>query len=261
MPSLSVGEYSLVFNMLSLAVAAMVGSFAFFVMSQKIIGAKYRVSMIVSSLVVLIAGYHYYRIMGSWESAFSLVNGSYEPSGKPFNDAYRYVDWLLTVPLLLVELVLVLNLSKGSTGPMLRNLVIAAVLMIGLGYPGEISSDLGTRNLWGVLSTIPFIYILVVLWGQLGAQLSTASESVRTLFINTRYLLIATWGFYPIAYAIGTWGGLQSAGAIVSVQVGYTIADITAKCLYGVMIFAIAYQKSKEDGSLPSQIEEKQLAR
>jgi bacteriorhodopsin len=262
MPILSVGEYSLVFNMLSLAVAAMLGSFAFFVMSQKIIGAKYRVSMIVSSLVVLIAGYHYYRIMGSWEGAFALVDGSYQPTGKPFNDAYRYVDWLLTVPLLLVELVLVLNISKkGGSGSMLSKLVIAAVLMIGLGYPGEISNDLATRNIWGVLSTIPFIYILVVLWGKLGSEMSSASESVQALFKNTRYLLIATWGFYPIAYAIGTWGGLESAGSIVAVQVGYTIADITAKCLYGVMIFAIAYQKSKEDGSLPSQIEEKQLAR
>ena len=172
MPSLSVAQYSLVFNMLSLAVAAMLGSFAFFVMSQKIIGAKYRISMIVSSIVVLIAGYHYYRIMGSWEQAFTLVNGGYEASGKPFNDAYRYVDWLLTVPLLLVELVLVLNLSKDSTGPMLKKLIIAAVLMIGLGYPGEVSSDLMTRNIWGILSTIPFIYILAVLWGQLGAQLS-----------------------------------------------------------------------------------------
>ena len=144
---------------------------------------------------------------------------------------------------------------------MLRNLVIAAILMIALGYPGEISTDLATRNLWGVLSTIPFIYILVVLWGQLGAQLTNASESIKVLFTNTRYLLIATWGFYPIAYALGTWGGLNTSGSIVAIQVGYTIADITAKCLYGVMIFAIAYQKSKEDGSLPSQIEEKQLAR
>jgi hypothetical protein len=73
--------------------------------------------------------------------------------------------------------------------------------------------------------------------------------------------LIATWGFYPIAYAIGTWGGAMSPESVVAVQVGYTIADITAKALYGVMIFVIAYQKSKEDGSLPSMIEEKQLSR
>jgi bacteriorhodopsin len=259
LPSLTMGEYSLVFNMLSFSVAAMFGSFAFFVMAQKMVGASYRMSLMVSSLVVLIAGYHYFRIMGSWEAAYTLVDGVYQPSGKPFNDAYRYVDWLLTVPLLLVELVLVLNLAKGKTGPMIRNLTIAAVLMIALGYPGEISRDLGTRNLWGVLSTIPFIYILWVLWVSLGEQLKTSSPQVRTLFSNTRYLLLATWGFYPIAYALGTWLPMDSSSAAVSVQVGYTIADVTAKALYGVMIFVIAYTKSKEDGSLPALIEAKHI--
>jgi len=261
MDALNVGQFDLISNAFSFAIAVMGAATIFLFLGRSQVAPQYKTAVTISGIVTLIAFYHYWRILESFEAAYSVSNGIVTATGIAFNDAYRYVDWLLTVPLLLVELVLVLNLNKGSTGPMLRNLVIAAVLMIGLGYPGEISSDLATRNLWGVLSTIPFIYILVVLWGQLGAQLSSASESVRTLFINTRYLLIATWGFYPIAYAIGTWGGLQSANAIVSVQVGYTIADITAKCLYGVMIFAIAYQKSKEDGSLPSQIEEKQLAR
>jgi bacteriorhodopsin len=166
----------------------------------------------------------------------------------------------LTVPLLLVEFVLVLNLGKGRTGPMIRNLSIAAVLMIALGYPGEISRDLGTRNFWGIMSTIPFIYILFVLWNSLGEQLKTASPQIRTLFSNTRYLLLATWGFYPIAYALGTWLPMDSSIATVGVQVGYTIADVSAKALYGVMTFVIAYTKSKEDGSLPSLLEAKQFS-
>lgn len=251
MPELSFGQYSLVFNMLSFAVASMLGAFAFFVMAQSIIGKKYRASMIVSSLVVLIAGYHYYRIMGSWEAAYVLSGDTYVASGKPFNDAYRYVDWLLTVPLLLVELVLVLQLGKDKTGPMLTKLIIAAMLMIGLGYPGEISSDITTRNIWGVASTIPFLYILAVLWGQLGEAVEGANDKVKSLFLNTRYLLIATWGFYPIAYAIGTWSTTGAAGQ-VGLQVGYSIADVLAKAFYGCMIFAIAYEKSKADGSLPS---------
>jgi bacteriorhodopsin len=63
-----------------------------------------------------------------------------------------------------------------------------------------------------------------------------------------------TWGFYPIAYLIGTFGGAESASAAVGVQVAYSIADVTAKALYGVMIFAIAYEKSSVDGSLPSSL-------
>ncbi len=250
-PSLSVGQYSLVFNMLSFAVASMLGSFAFFVMSQKLVGAKYRAALAVSAVVVLVAGYHYYRIMGSWVDAYHLVDGQYVSSGKPFNDAYRYVDWLLTVPLLLVELVLVMGLGKGKQGAMMIRLVVAAALMIGLGYPGEISSDWGTRNFWGILSTIPFVYILYVLWVELGGAISSQSPKVQSLVKGIRLLLLATWGFYPIVYAlVGL--GLTGAQAEVAVQVGYSIADVTAKALYGVVIFAIAYAKSEADGSLPA---------
>ena len=61
-------------------------------------------SVILSTMVVGIAGYHYFRIFGSWEAAYVLEGGAYVASGTPFNDAYRYMDWLLTVPLLVVEL-------------------------------------------------------------------------------------------------------------------------------------------------------------
>ena len=59
-------------------------------------------------------------------------------SGQPFNDAYRYVDWLLTVPLLLIELVLVMGLSPEETSSKAWSLGSASALMVALGYPGEI---------------------------------------------------------------------------------------------------------------------------
>jgi bacteriorhodopsin len=72
---------------------------------------------IASAIVVFVAGYHYFRIFGSWEAAYQISSDglSYLPTGQPFNDAYRYVDWLITVPLLMVELVLVLALSRELT--------------------------------------------------------------------------------------------------------------------------------------------------
>jgi bacteriorhodopsin len=250
--TLSMQQYSTVYNMLSFAVASMLGAFAFFVMGRKIVGKKYQLALVVSSLVVLIAGYHYWRIMGSWQAAYSLKDGMYVPTGEPFNDAYRYVDWLLTVPLLLTELVLVMKL-KNETGGVLGKLILAAVAMIALGYPGEISNpqtESGARLMWAVLSTIPFCYILYVLWGRLGAAIADHPPKVQVLLNNTRYLILLTWGFYPIVYAMGSYGFLGGGGSIVAVQVGYSIADVTAKALYGVMIFAIAYAKSEADGSL-----------
>ncbi|MDX1639136.1 MAG: bacteriorhodopsin [Balneolaceae bacterium] len=221
--SLSFGEYSLVYNMLSFTIATMLAAGLFFILAQHRVIPKYRISLIVSTLVVGIAAYHYFRIAGSWADAFTITEaGNYMASGKPFNDAYRYVDWLLTVPLLLVELVLVLNLPKNKTGPLLTKLVIAAALMIGLGYPGELfsaDSMFSERGFWGLLSTVPFVYILWVLFSQLGEAMQDQPENVRILFRNIRLLLLFTWGFYPIVY-MAPFFGLTGSTSIVTIQVG-----------------------------------------
>lgn len=249
--SLTFGQYSLVYNMLSFTIAAMLASGLFFILAQHRVAPKYRISLVISTLVVGIAAYHYFRITGSWADAFMLSEaGNYVSSGKPFNDAYRYVDWLLTVPLLLVELVLVLNLSREKSGPMLTKLTIAAALMIGLGYPGELlsaDSMFSERGLWGFLSTIPFVYILYILFGELGKAMEGQPERVRVLFRNIRLLLLFTWGFYPIVY-MAPFFGLSGSGALVTIQVGYTIADVLAKAGYGIMIYAIAREKSLAEG-------------
>merc|ERR1712050_427502 len=91
---------------------------------------------------------HYVRIFNSWVDAFELkqTGDTYTVtlSGNPFNDAYRYVDWLLTVPLLLIELILVMKLPADETSRLSTNLGIASAVMVALGYPGEIQNDLST---------------------------------------------------------------------------------------------------------------------
>jgi len=250
LPTLSGNEYSLIYNVLSFTIASMGAAFIFFVIGRSQVGPKYRPALLVSALVVAIACYHYFRIFNSFESAFTLANGSASPSGHPFNDAYRYVDWLLTVPLLLVELVAVMQLPKGQSGSMLAKLAIAAFLMIATGYPGEVATDTTTRAVWGTISSVPFAYILYVLWGELGAAMASQREDVQVLLRNIRLLLLATWGFYPITYLFPMMG-IDPSNAFVGVQVGYAVADVLAKAGYGVMIYAIARAKSDADGSLP----------
>ncbi|WP_052330810.1 bacteriorhodopsin [Rivularia sp. PCC 7116] len=103
----------------------------------------------------------------------------YLTTGEVFNDAYRYADWILTVPLLLTETVAVLALSKEVAKPLLIKLVVASVLMIATGYPGEVSDSVTARVIWGTISTIPFAYILYLLWIELGKSLE------RQLLRNT----------------------------------------------------------------------------
>ncbi len=242
--TLSTGEYNLVYNMLSLTVAAMGASTVFFFLSRGSVLPKYRPALIVSGIVTLIACYHYVRIFMSWTGAFSLNGAGYTDSGASFNDAYRYVDWLLTVPLLLVELVAVLSLAPSVTRSLLIRLVVAAVLMIGLGYPGEISSIGGTRWLWWSLSMIPFIYILYVLWVELSKSIERQPEAARSLISGARMLILVSWSFYPIAFILPMIGIGGEGSVNPGLQVGYSLADIIAKCGLGLYVYFIASAKS-----------------
>jgi bacteriorhodopsin len=249
--SLSSGQFLLVYQMLSITIATMGAAFIFFVLARTQVGEKYRPALLVSAIVVGVACYHYVRIFNSWTEAYGISAGSdvYAATGIAFNDAYRYADWVLTVPLLLVEAVAVLALAPNIAGGMIARLALAAFIMIVTGYPGEISDNTGTRLLWGTISTIPFIYILYVLWVQLGQAMEKQPERVRILTRNLRLLLLGSWGFYPIAYLLPVvlGGSGLSASGLVALQVGYSLADIIAKAGFGVLIYFIAREKTMAD--------------
>jgi len=241
------GQFDLVYNSFSLTIAAMGASLIFFLLMRERVRPDHRIAVTITTLVVAIAFYHYLRIFSSWSDAFTYADGRYVADGRPFNEGYRYVDWLLTVPLLLAELVLVLKLAKTTTRNLIIKLGIAAVAMIALGYPGEIAAaESTTRTVYGVLSTIPFLYILYVLFVELGRSLDKQSPRVRKLLDGMRFLLLATWGVYPLAYIAPSVISNDATAEVVR-QVGYSIADILAKPLFGMFILAIAIIKSRTD--------------
>ncbi len=250
--SLSQGQYQLVYNAFSFVIASMGASLLFFLLVRHRVAVRHRTAVTLSTLVVGIALYHYARIFQSWTAAFSFTGGRYVADREPFNEGYRYVDWLLTVPLLLAELVVVLKLAKHRTRSLLVRLGVAAVAMIALGWPGEIANpDSGARTLFGVLSTIPFVYILYVLFVELGRSLDRQSSRVRKLVDGLRYIVLATWGVYPLAYIAPSVID-DAAVAEVARQVGYSVADVLAKPLFGLLVLAIAVLKSQDDGYEPA---------
>ena len=246
--NLTQGQFDTVYNLLSLVIASQLFTMLYLLVVQPRVLPRYRQALVVSAIVCGIAAYHYFRIFNSFTEAYVTDavggRGTYtQAAGYSFNEGYRYVDWLLTVPLLLVELVVVLTLAKALQASLLRRLIPAAALMIALGYPGELSTDGLTRNVWGLLSTVPFLYILYVLFVELTRSLDRQPAAVRTTVSRLRILLVATWGVYPIAYLLPLLG-FDGADSWVGKQVGYSVADILAKALYGLLIFKIARLKS-----------------
>ena len=256
-PTISAGQFDAVYNLFSLAIASLGFTGLYLLLSQRRVLPRYRNALVVSAMVCFIATYHYIRIFDNFKASYVTTSpggkGAYNLSNVEFNEAYRYVDWFLTVPLLLVETIAVLALARAVAKPLLMKLVIASALMIALGYPGEIATENSTRLIWGFLSTLPFLYLLYVLFVELSKSLVRQPVEVRSTVGKLRIMLIGLWGVYPIAYLFPVFG-LNGANAFVARQVGYSLADIFAKAAFGLVIFKIARIKSEVDD--PTYIED-----
>ena len=220
----------LVYNALSFGTAVMLGAFVYFLTQMNSVAKQYRNGVAVSAVVVGIAGYHYFRMWSGWAEG-------------TVNEGYRYADWLITVPLLVIELLIVLGVTADRRKKLMTSLVPATVLMIGLGYPGETSANETTKWTFWILSMIPFLYILFTLSGELKAAKARETGAVSTSINNATKILLVTWLVYPISYLIPVVFE-KSDGTEAGRQVVYTIADITAKALYGLMILNIAKARS-----------------
>jgi len=225
---------NLVYNALSFGTAVMLGAFVYFLTQIRSVSKQYQTGVAVSAIVVGIAGYHYLRIWQDWSHGV-------------VNEGYRYADWLITVPLLVIELLIVLGVTSDRRKSLLKTLVPATVLMVGLGYPGEVSTSDSTKWLFWVLAMIPFAYILFVLAGELKAAGARETGAVASSISNATKILLVTWLVYPIGYLFPVIFNSGNEGAEAARQVAYTVADITAKALYGLMILNIAKARSGDE--------------
>jgi len=248
-------SWSAVYNALSFGIAGMGSATIFFWLEISNVNKKYRTALAITGLVTAIATYHYFRIFNSWNDAFNVkfVGHEYQVflTGQPFNDAYRYVDWVLTVPLLLIELILVMGLPAEETVTKSWNLGVASAVMVALGYPGEIQDDPQARWMWWFFAMIPFLYVVQQLAVGLSAATdklaTTHGESVASLTGYARWLTIISWLTYPFVYIIKMMG-ISGVAATAGEQIGYSVADVVAKAVFGVLIWSIASEKSKVEG-------------
>ena len=245
METLITGNDQLVYNALSFAVAAMAISFVYYLVSRSRVAPAYRNAVTMSAMICGIAAYHYWRMFTNFADK------------APWNEGYRYADWLLTVPLLVAELVVVSGIAKDKAKGVTTKLAVAAVLMIGAGYPGETAAHgSSTRNIWFIISFLFFVYIMWTLFaGEVGQALKSQGDAVGAKLKTLRWVLLGTWLVYPIAYLLGDEKsflakafGLSMEDSATVIQVGYTIADVLAKPGYGLLILGIAITRSRAEG-------------
>jgi len=241
-------QYQAVYNVLSFALASMMATTLFLWCRSIAVKEQYKSAVFISGLVTFIAAYHYMRIFNSWVEAYHYSTGAVNPSvtGVPFNDAYRYMDWLLTVPLLLLEILMVMNLPADVYTTKAWTLGTASALMIVSGYYGElvITGDLTPRWFCWLISMIFFLYIVYELLVGLSDATDTEKDALVKGKIRTAQVVtVLSWCTYPVVYLFPMLG-VNAASAVVSIQIGYCASDIISKCGVGLLIYQITLAKS-----------------
>merc|ERR1712182_173040 len=188
------GNWSFVYNGLSFGIASMGSAMIYVWLMIGNVAKPFKPALAINGLVTGIATYHYFRIFNSWNDAFEVFYDArleryvVNSAGVPFNDAYRYVDWLLTVPLLLIELILVMQLPAEESSRKMWTLGTASAFMVAFGYPGEIRDDPAGRWFYWSVSMCPFMYVLYECYVGLAEATTKHAPSVASLIASARYL-------------------------------------------------------------------------
>lgn len=210
---------------------AMMAASAFFFLSLSQFDKKWRTSVLVSGLITFIAAVHYFYMRDYWAA---------HAESPTF---FRYVDWILTVPLMCVEFFLILKVA-GAKPALLWKLIAFSVIMLVTGYFGEAVFK-GSAAFWGFVSGAAYFYIVYEIW--LGSAKKLAVEAGGDVLKAHKILcwfVLVGWAIYPIGYMMGTEGWYSSFMPQGNIDVAYNIADAINKIGFGLVIYALAVKKS-----------------
>jgi bacteriorhodopsin len=211
---------------------AMFASAVFFFMERSSVEGKWKLSLLVSGLITGIAAVHYFYMRD-----FYLATGQ-SPT------AFRYVDWTLTVPLMCVEFYL-LTRPFGAKSSTLFKLIVASAWMLIAGFIGE-TSGIDNNILWGVLSTVGYLYIVYEVFVGDVAKLAKASNSEalnKAMFLLKIFITLG-WSIYPIGYMVLPGNLLSGAFEVSSIDLFYNIADAINKIGFGLVIYSVAVKET-----------------
>ncbi|MEL6890620.1 MAG: bacteriorhodopsin [Actinomycetota bacterium] len=246
MPTLSETQYDIIVTAMTGATACLGAALLYFILVRSTIGKAYHAAMGVASVVVGFAAFHYLTLLGGFKDSYEHVGGEWIPTGIPFQHSLRYIDWLVTVPLLLATLVLVLRLERDEARRLNTRLMVASALMVALGYPGEVSDDTTIKLAFWAAGVVPFAYIMYLLWVELNRSLFRYSDEVGLTVARARMTLVVSWMAYPVAYLFPILG-LDDANGDVLRQGIYSTADVVSKAGFGLLVYRVARILTEED--------------
>jgi len=251
--------YQMSAHVLTLGYAIMLAALLYFVLTMKTVAPKYRISSVLSVVVMVSAFLLLFVQANNWTGAFTFdseagvyVLGS---SVDQFNNGYRYLNWLIDVPMLLFQILFVVTLTKSKFSSIRNGFWFSGAAMIITGYIGQFYevTNPALFFFWGALSTAFFIHILILMKRVITEGKEGAPPKAQKYLGMIWTLFLFSWMLYPGAYlmpylfSLGLEPAL-SESAVVARHITYTVADVSSKVIYGILLTLTAQEMSKADG-------------
>ncbi len=212
---------------------ALVAATAFFFLERDRVSPKWKTSLTVSGLVTLVAAVHYFYMREVWVTTGSTPT------------VFRYIDWLITVPLLMIEFYLILAAITKVQGGIFWRLIIGTLVMLIGGYLGEA----GYLSVWPafIIGMAGWAFILYEIFLGQASKISAtdAPPAVRSAFNTMRLIVTFGWAIYPIGYFFGYLTGANPAESANALNIIYNAADVLNKIAFGLIIWSVAVSESE----------------
>ena len=246
-------QWQLVAHILVLGFAAQAAGLVYFLTTLRDVAPRYRIGSVLGSIVMVSAFLLLLAQSLSWQNTFTYQDGVFSRTDGLFSNGFRYLNWLIDVPLLLLQLVVVLGLAAAGAKRLGVVFVGAGVAMIVLGYIGQFfeTTDLTALWVWGAVSTLFYLVLLYLTWTQIGRALPKLPAPAVGSMKMIRWIFVIFWTLYPIAYIMPAI--LPTADGMVARQILFTTADIVSKVIYGVIVTKVAMDLSKAEGYDPAK--------
>jgi len=255
-------QYEVIRHAFSFTAAVFAAALLYFTVTASEATPKYRRTFYISGVVMVSATIELGLLYLMWNSSF-VYNAErmvfVRAEGEIFANGYRYANWLIDVPMLLTQFLVVLQFSAGEFFRRWAQLTIAGAVMIIFGYIGQYYepqvAGFAEGNgapfwIWGGLSWLVFFYLLYVANDSVKVGRASLSDEASRWMSRAWALLIVTWFIYGFVYLVpGIPGINQSANWVVVRQLGYTFSDVVSKAIFGLLLAQVAILQSRSEES------------
>jgi len=255
--SFTTWQYQLLLYTFIVTTFALLAGWVYSLATREELSKRWRPAAVASTLICLVAFVSYVAITLELIFGYRHQGDLWVPKPETVITQLRYIDWTVTVPLLMVEFLAVSTIAVGRSVWLRFGAMASAFLMILTGFFGVIdvgSGSAGTAELliWGAISTVFFIPLYVIFLGALRSTRPTVSVATYTSLRNAAILLLSVFGVYPLVYLIPVWAGAGNRGWALTVQLAFSVADVTAKVGFGALVHKVAKLRTAEDAATQS---------